>query len=73
MQSRALVPGVVLIFITVAYFGIAWSGIALTIGLATKSNETATAGGSISSITVFPLLFTSTADSFRAQSDQLCN
>jgi ABC transporter DrrB family efflux protein len=50
--------GILLIFLTVAFFGIAWSGLALTIGLATKNNETVAA---LNSITVFPLLFTSTA------------
>ena len=50
--------GVLLIFLTVAFFGIAWSGLALTIGLATKSNETVAALGSI---IVLPLMFTSTA------------
>lgn len=50
--------GIVLIFLTVAFFGVAWSGLALTIGLATKSNETVAA---VSSIIVFPLMFTSTA------------
>lgn len=50
--------GILLIFLTVAFYGIAWSGLALTIGLATKSNETVAA---LSSIIVFPLMFTSTA------------
>lgn len=50
--------GVLLIFATVIFYGIAWSGLALAIGLATKSNETVAA---LSSIIVFPLMFTSTA------------
>jgi ABC-2 type transport system permease protein len=50
--------GILLIFLTIAFYGIAWSGLALTIGLVTKNNETVAA---LSSITVFPLLFTSTA------------
>jgi ABC-2 type transport system permease protein len=50
--------GILLIFLTVAFFGIAWSGLALTVGLATKNNETVAA---IGSIIVFPLMFTSTA------------
>jgi ABC-2 type transport system permease protein len=50
--------GVLLIFVTVVFFGISWSGLALTIGLATKSNETVAA---VSSIIVFPLMFTSSA------------
>lgn len=50
--------GVLLIFVTVIFYGIAWSGLALAIGLATKSNETVAA---LSSIIVFPLMFTSSA------------
>jgi ABC-2 type transport system permease protein len=50
--------GILLIFLTVAFFGIAWSELALTIGLVTKNNETVAA---LSSIIVFPLMFTSTA------------
>jgi ABC-2 type transport system permease protein len=50
--------GILLIFLTVGFFGTAWSGLALTIGLATKNNETVAA---LSSIVVFPLMFTSTA------------
>jgi ABC-2 type transport system permease protein len=50
--------GVLFIFVTVVFFGIAWSGLALTIGLATKNNETVAV---INSLIVFPLLFTSSA------------
>jgi ABC-2 type transport system permease protein len=52
------VIGVILIFFTIAFFGLAWSGISLAIGLKTRSSETVFAiGGFIT----FPLLFTSTA------------
>lgn len=50
--------GVLLIFVTVVFFGIAWSGLALAIGLATKSNETVAVVGQL---IVLPLLFTSSA------------
>ncbi|XHH10267.1 MAG: ABC transporter permease [Candidatus Bathyarchaeia archaeon] len=50
--------GVLLIFFTIAFFGLAWSGISLAIGLRTRSSETVFAiGGFIT----FPLLFLSTA------------
>jgi len=50
--------GVLLIFFTIAFFGLAWSGISLAIGLKTRSSETVFAiGGFIT----FPLLFLSTA------------
>lgn len=52
------VGGIVLIFILVAFFGLAWSGISLTIGLKTKSSETVFGLGGI---LTFPLLFMSTA------------
>ncbi len=52
------VPGIILILITVAFFGLAWSGISLAIGMKTRSAETVFAiGGFIT----FPLLFLSTA------------
>ncbi|MGD6851234.1 MAG: ABC transporter permease [Candidatus Bathyarchaeia archaeon] len=52
------VPGMILILITVAFFGLAWSGISLAIGMKTRSAETVFAiGGFIT----FPLLFLSTA------------
>ena len=50
--------GVAIILVTVAFFGLAWSGISLAIGLKTRSSETVFAiGGFIT----FPLLFLSTA------------
>lgn len=52
------VIGVLLIFFTIAFFGLAWSGISLAIGMKTRSSETVFAiGGFIT----FPLLFLSTA------------
>jgi len=50
--------GAVLILITIAFFGLAWSGISLTIGLRTKSSESVFG---IGFILTFPLLFMSTA------------
>ena len=50
--------GIALILFTIAFFGLAWSGIPLSIGLATKRAETVTA---IGFILTFPLLFMSTA------------
>jgi ABC-2 type transport system permease protein len=50
--------GLLLTLITVAFFGIAWSGISLAIGLTTKKSETVSA---VSVIVTFPLLFMSTA------------
>jgi ABC-2 type transport system permease protein len=51
-------PGILLILLTVAFFGLAWSGISLAIGMKTRSSETVFAiGGFIT----FPLLFLSTA------------
>lgn len=50
--------GIFLILFTIAYFGLAWSGISLSIGLATKRAETVTA---IGFFMTFPLLFMSTA------------
>jgi ABC-2 type transport system permease protein len=50
--------GVLLIFFTLAFFGLAWSGISLAIGMKTRSAETVFAiGGFIT----FPLLFLSPA------------
>jgi ABC-2 type transport system permease protein len=52
------IPGIIIILITIAFFGLAWSGISLAIGLKTRSAETVFAiGGFIT----FPLLFLSTA------------
>lgn len=51
-------PGLLLILFIVAFFGLAWSGISLAIGMKTRSAETVFAiGGFIT----FPLLFLSTA------------
>ncbi|HUI23743.1 MAG TPA: ABC transporter permease [Nitrososphaerales archaeon] len=50
--------GVLLIFLIIAFFGLAWSGISLAIGLKTKSSETVFGLGGI---VTFPLLFMSTA------------
>jgi ABC-2 type transport system permease protein len=52
------VAGVMLILFTIAFFGLAWSGISLTIGLVTRRAETVTA---IGFFLTFPLLFMSTA------------
>lgn len=50
--------GILLIFFTLAFFGLAWSGISLAIGMRTRSSETVFAiGGFIT----FPLLFLSPA------------
>lgn len=50
--------GILLILFTIAFFGLAWSGISLAIGLRTKSSETVFA---IGGFLTFPLLFMSTA------------
>lgn len=52
------IPGYLLILVTIAFFGLAWSGISLSIGLRTRSAETVF--GIAGSLT-FPLLFMSTA------------
>jgi ABC-2 type transport system permease protein len=52
------VGGVALIFVIVAFFGLAWSGISLAIGLRTKSSETVFGLGGL---LTFPLLFMSSA------------
>ena len=52
------IPGIVIIFFIVAFFGLAWSGISLAIGLRTRSSETVF---SLGGILTFPLLFMSTA------------
>lgn len=57
-QMASGVLGVVLIFALVAFFGLAWSGISLAIGLRTRSAETVFG---IGGFLTFPLLFMSTA------------
>ena len=52
------IPGYLLILATIAFFGLAWSGISLSIGLKTKSAETVFG---IAGTLTFPLLFMSTA------------
>jgi ABC-2 type transport system permease protein len=52
------IAGVLLMLLTIAFFGLAWSGISLAIGLKTKSSETVFAFGSF---LTFPLLFMSTS------------
>ena len=52
------IAGVLMIFVVVAFFGLAWSGISLAIGLRTKSSETVFGLGGL---LTFPLLFMSTA------------
>jgi ABC-2 type transport system permease protein len=52
------VIGILLIFFTIAFFGLAWSGISLAIGMKTRSSETVFA---IGGFLTFPLLFLSTA------------
>jgi ABC-2 type transport system permease protein len=51
-------PGILLILLTMAIFGIAWSGFSLAVGLTTKSAETVTG---LSMFLTFPLIFISTA------------
>ena len=50
--------GIVLILITVAIFGMAWSAVSLAFGLATRSSEAMTA---LPMVLTLPLVFTSTA------------
>jgi ABC-2 type transport system permease protein len=50
--------GMFLMLFTIAFFGLAWSGISLAIGLKTRSSETVFAFGSF---VTFPLLFMSTS------------
>jgi ABC-2 type transport system permease protein len=52
------VAGYLLVIFTVAFFGLAWSGISLALGLKTKSAETVFG---IAGAVTFPLLFMSTA------------
>ena len=50
--------GILLIFFTLAFFGLAWSGISLALGMRTRSSETVFA---IGGVITFPLLFLSPA------------
>ncbi len=52
------VGGLLLILVTFAFFGLAWSGLALAVGLKTKKAETLSAVGNI---LAFPLIFISSA------------
>jgi ABC-2 type transport system permease protein len=52
------VIGIILIFFTIAFFGLAWAGISLAIGMKTRSSETVFA---IGGFLTFPLLFLSPA------------
>jgi ABC-2 type transport system permease protein len=52
------IPGILLTLFIIAFFGLAWSGISLAIGLKTKSAETVFG---IGGFLTFPLLFMSTA------------
>jgi ABC-2 type transport system permease protein len=52
------VGGLLLIFVTLAFFGLAWSGLLLAVGLKTRKAETVSAVGNL---LVFPLLFVSSA------------
>jgi ABC-2 type transport system permease protein len=51
-------PGILLTLLVMALFGMAWSGISLSVGLATKSAETVSG---LSMFLTFPLVFISTA------------
>ena len=50
--------GLLLIFITLAFFGLAWSGLLLAVGFAARKAETVSAVGNL---LVFPLIFISSA------------
>lgn len=52
------ITGILLILVTIAFFGLAWSGISLAIGMRTKSAESVFG---IGGVLTFPLLFMSTA------------
>jgi len=52
------IPGYLVMLATIAFFGLAWSGISLSIGLKTRSAETVFG---IAGTLTFPLLFMSTA------------
>lgn len=50
--------GLLLIFLTLVFFGLAWSGLLLAVGMKTRKAETVSAVGNL---LVFPLLFVSSA------------
>lgn len=50
--------GLLLVFATIAFFGLAWSGLLLAVGLATRKAETVSAVGNL---LVFPVIFISSA------------
>jgi len=50
--------GVALILVTMAFFGMAWSGISLAVGMATRSSEVVS---TLPMVLTLPLMFTSTA------------
>lgn len=52
------IPGILLILFVIAFFGLAWSGISLALGMRTKNSETVFG---IGAFLTFPLLFMSTA------------
>ena len=52
------IPGILLILFIIAFFGLAWSGISLALGMRTKNAETVFG---IGAFLTFPLLFMSTA------------
>ena len=52
------IVGILLVFFTLAFFGLAWSGISLALGMRTRSSETVFA---IGGVITFPLLFLSSA------------
>lgn len=52
------IPGLLLILFVIAFFGLAWSGISLALGMKTRSAETVFG---IGAFLTFPLLFMSTA------------
>ena len=52
------VPGLLLIFVTLAFFDLAWSGLLLSVGLKSRKAETVSAVGNLMA---FPLLFISSA------------
>jgi ABC-2 type transport system permease protein len=51
-------PGLLLIFVTLAFFDLAWSGLLLAVGMKTRKAETVAAVGNL---LAFPILFVSSA------------